>query len=98
MKKNRLIFPGIRRIRKWVMSIGSEDSTVDNTTPDSMESGVNIVYMGAGFNGRKDPEHMAAGTAWEKTGNALRAIPRLLGSVESTFGFRVAREFLANCQ
>jgi hypothetical protein len=93
MKKSRLIFPGVHRIKKWIMSIGSEDSTADSNAPDSMESGSNIIYMGAGFNGKKDPEHMPATTMWETFGNGLRTIPRFLGSVESAFGFRAACRF-----
>jgi hypothetical protein len=29
MKKNRLILPGQRRLRKWILSIGREDSSLD---------------------------------------------------------------------
>lgn len=46
--------------------------------------------MGSGFNARKDPEHLAPNTAWQRFGNAVRIIPRFLASQESTFGFRVA--------
>lgn len=90
MKKNRLILPGKRRLKKWLMSIGKEDSTVSEETPDSMESGKNTIYMGAGYGARKDPEHLPAETAWQHFGNYLRHIPHFLGSVESAFGFRVA--------
>ena len=90
MKKSHLIVPGPRRLKKWVLSIGREDSTVDTESPDSMEAGTNNVYMGSGFNPRKDPEHLPPTTAWEKFGNGLRTIPRFLGSTESAFGFRVA--------
>lgn len=90
MKKNRLIVPGQRRIRKWILSIGREDSSVDTESPDSMESGSNNVYLGAGFNPRKDPEHLPPKTAWQHFGNVVRTIPRFLGSTESAFGFRVA--------
>lgn len=90
MKKNRLIVPGMRRMRKWVMSIGSEDATIDNETPDSMEAGTHTLYLGAGFNPQKDPEHLPPVTAWQHFGNYLRKIPHFLGSTESAFGFRVA--------
>ncbi|CZS95803.1 uncharacterized protein RAG0_05328 [Rhynchosporium agropyri] len=90
MKKNRLISPGQKRLRKWIMSIGREDHSLDSDTPDSMEAGNNTIYMGSGFNPKKDPEHLPPQTAWEKFGNGLRTIPHFLGSTESAFGFRVA--------
>jgi hypothetical protein len=46
--------------------------------------------MGAGFNPRKDPEHLPPKTAWQHFGNGLRKVPKFLGSTESSFGFRVA--------
>lgn len=90
MKKKRLIAPGQRRIKKWIMGLAGEDATVDTEYPDSTEASMNSVYMGAGFNKRKDPEHLPPQTAWQHFGNALRTIPRFLGSPESAFGFRVA--------
>jgi hypothetical protein len=90
MKKNRLILPGQRRIKKWILGLGREDATVDTESPDSMESGTNNVYMGPGFNKPKDPEHLPPQTAWQHFGNGIRTIPRFLGSTESAFGFRVA--------
>lgn len=86
MSKKRLILPGYRRLKKWLLSIGKEDSSLDSETPDSMEAGNHNVYMGAGFNSKKDPEHLPAKNAWEKFGNGIRTIPRFLGSTESTFG------------
>lgn len=90
MKKNRLITPGQRRLRKWILDIGRKDSPLDTNTPDSMEGGLNSVHMGSGFSPRKDPEHLPAKNAWQTFGNGLRAIPHFLGSIESAFGFRVA--------
>jgi hypothetical protein len=46
--------------------------------------------MGAGFNSKKDPEHLPATTAWEKFGDRIRTIPHLLRSTESAFGLRAA--------
>ncbi|KAE9372370.1 hypothetical protein N431DRAFT_339051 [Stipitochalara longipes BDJ] len=90
MAKNRFIFPGKRRLMKWIVNIGREDTTVDIESPDSAEAGTNSVYMGAGFNPKKDPEHLPPETAWQHFGNGLRKIPHFLGSAESAFGFRVA--------
>lgn len=90
MKKNRLIVPGQRRIKKWILSVGREDTSVDTESPDSMEAGANNVYLGSGFDPKKDPEHLPPATAWQHFGNIIRTIPRFLGSTESAFGFRVA--------
>ena len=89
MRKNRLILPSKRRLRKWIMDIGSEDAAVDVESPDSLEAGNNTVYMGSGFNPKKDPEHLPPQTSWQHFGNGIRTIPRFLGSNESAFGFRV---------
>lgn len=86
MSKKRLILPGYRRLKKWVFSIGKEDSSLDSETPDSMEAGSHNVYMGSGFRSKKDPEHLPARNAWERFGNGVRTIPRFLGSAESAFG------------
>ncbi len=72
------------------MNIGQEDAAVDTESPDSLEAGVNTIYLGSGFNPKKDPEHLPPVTAWQHFGNALRTIPHFLGSQESAFGFRVA--------
>ncbi|KAI9648995.1 hypothetical protein NHQ30_001561 [Ciborinia camelliae] len=90
MKKNRLIMPGQRRLKKWILGISHADMTADSNTPDNQEAGINNIYLGSGFNPRKDPEHLPAKTTWQHFGNGLRTIPRFLGSAESTFGFRVA--------
>jgi hypothetical protein len=90
MSKNRFIFPGKRRLKKWIMNIGREDTTIDTESPDSAEAGTNTVYLGSGFNPKKDPEHLPPQTAWQHFGNGLRTIPHFLGSAESAFGFRVA--------
>jgi hypothetical protein len=90
MSKTRFIFPGKRRLKKWIINIGREDTAIDTESPDSAEAGTNTVYMGSGFNPKKDPEHLPPRTAWQYFGNGLRTIPHFLGSAESTFGFRVA--------
>ncbi|TAQ84624.1 hypothetical protein B7494_g7055 [Chlorociboria aeruginascens] len=95
MKKKRIILPGQRRLKKWILSIGREDSSIDNGTPDSMEAGTNNVYMGSGFSPKHDPEHLPPRTAWQHFGNGIRTIPRFLGSPESAFGFRVASATLS---
>lgn len=91
--KNHLIVPGQRRIWKWIKSITDEDSNLSESTPDSLESGKRSVSLGAGYNGKKDPEHLPPTNAWQKFGNGVRTIPAFLGSVEAIFGLRAACEF-----
>lgn len=90
MKRNRLIVPGQRRIKKWILSIGQEDLNPGHESPDSLEAGSHNVYLGAGFDSKKDPEHLPPATAWQRFGNGIRIIPRFLKSDESIFGLRVA--------
>lgn len=64
MKKNRLIFPGKKRLMKWILGTKTADITIDNESPDSLEAGTHNIYLGAGFNPKKDPEHLPPTTAW----------------------------------
>ena len=90
MKKNRLIHPGGRRLKKWVKrALQAEDADSEHA-PDSIEGGGVGVYAGASFEATKDPEHLPPTNAWQRFGNGLRAISEILGSQESVFGFRVA--------
>lgn len=90
MSKNRLIFPSQRRLRKWFLSIFDGDKSASEDSPDMIETGANIVYVGDGYNRKKDPEHLPPANAWERFGNGLRKFSRFFGSQESVFGFRVA--------
>jgi hypothetical protein len=72
------------------MNIGHEDTSIDSESPDSLEAGSNTIYMGKGFDPKKDPEHLPPQTAWQRFGDGIRVIPHFLGSTESAFGFRVA--------
>lgn len=63
MKKNRLIFPSNKRLKKWFFGKAS-DTSVDTASPDSLEAGTNIIHLGSGFNNKRDPEHLPPATAW----------------------------------
>lgn len=90
MKKNKLISPGLKRIRKWVTgSLKVEDAGADHT-PDSTEAGGASIYSGESFRAAKDPEHLPPSNAWQRSTNVLRQLSEILGSPESAFGFRVA--------
>ncbi|KAF2863186.1 hypothetical protein K470DRAFT_211067 [Piedraia hortae CBS 480.64] len=90
LSKSRLIVPGHKRLRKWLINVCTgrdekgDDQQVDRDT-DTVQ-----VYMGQAYLERKDPEHLAARTKWEKTSNILRKVSHFLRSPASAFGFRVA--------
>ena len=91
MKRNRIINPGSKRLQKWVSGmLKKEDISSTEHTPDAAEGGSAGVYSGASFQTKLDPEHLPPANAWEKFTDGLRNISRVLGGVESVFGFRVA--------
>lgn len=90
MSRKRFIFPSQRRLRKWMLSIFHEEDSSAEQSPDVLETGVNVVYVGDGYNRKKDPEHLPAENAWQRCGNGLRKTAAFFASEESAFGFRVA--------
>lgn len=92
LSKSRFLFPGQKRMRKWVTSIfGQEDVTKDENFMNDVESGgSDSVYLGTSFGARKDPEHMAPTNAGQRLGEKIRLIPKFFRSDASAFGFRVA--------
>ncbi|KAJ6194764.1 hypothetical protein J3E72DRAFT_387490 [Bipolaris maydis] len=90
--KNKLIWPGGRRFKKWLKSIfQSQDANSDDeTTVAGFDRNKTTVYMGEAFKKKKDPEHLPPANAWERFGDRLRGIPAFLRSPESSFGFRAA--------
>ena len=90
MKKNKLITPGLKRIKKWVTGSLKVEDVIAEHSPDSTESGSVSVYSGESFGAAKDPEHLPPTNAWQRSTNVFRLFSDLLGSPESAFGFRVA--------
>jgi hypothetical protein len=90
MKKNRLILPSFKRMRKWAASIFKEEDSSSDSNADLFDTGVNIVYVGDGFAGKKDPEHLPATNTIQRIGNGIRAASKFISSEQSVFGFRVA--------
>ncbi|KAK1751277.1 hypothetical protein QBC47DRAFT_80298 [Echria macrotheca] len=90
MSKKRLIVPGFRRLRKWIMAILSNEDSSAEQAPDLMESSPNIVYSGDSYNKKRDPEHLPPATPWEHFGTRLRKVSDFFGSEESMFGLRAA--------
>ena len=90
MSKNRFIFPGKRRLKKWILgALGKEDGMIEHA-PDSTETTNINIELGQAFQETKDPEHLPPTNAWQRFGNKIRSISSILGSQESAFGFRVA--------
>ncbi len=95
MSRNRLIFPSQRRLRKWLVSIFREEDSSAEQSPDVLETGINIVYVGDGYNRKKDPEHLPPTSAWQRSGNVLRKVSAFFASEECAFGFRVGESPLS---
>lgn len=90
MSKKRLIFPGIRRLGEWMMSLFKDenDNMQDHMMAD-VQASTSSVYMGQAYDKKRDPEHLPPANAWEKFGDGIRSISGFLKSPESSFGFRV---------
>lgn len=93
LKKTRFIFPGWKRMKKWLYSIFTTDDN-DNQPGGAGYGNLNstegTMLFGEAFKGRKDPEHLPPVGIYEKATNYLRYIPNFLRSTESAFGFRCA--------
>lgn len=90
IKKKRIIAPGMKRVSKWLSSaLATEDSSVDHT-PDSTETRSVSIEIGNAYQKSRDPEHLPPTNTWQRLGNFVRGISRILGTQESAFGFRVA--------
>lgn len=88
LTKNRLVVPGLKRWRKWFLSLFND---ADTHQDDDITDGRNVtVYMGDAYKKRKDPEHLPPQNAWERFGNKIRKIAHFFRSPASAFGFRVA--------
>ncbi|KAL9044447.1 MAG: hypothetical protein Q9214_002412, partial [Letrouitia sp. 1 TL-2023] len=90
MKKKRLILPGKRRIKKWIMnSLKVSDNSSDHS-PDSAEVGTSNISVKESIQHKKDPEHLPPTNMWQRFGTRVAGIAHILASQESAFGFRVA--------
>lgn len=89
MSKSRLHGPNPKRLRKWAASMFGSDNAEDNDAMSS-DSLADQVSFGDAFKPKHDPDHLPPTNWLEKLGDQLRAIPRLLRSEHSVFGFRAA--------
>ena len=90
MTRNRLIFPGRKRLKKWILGAFRKEDTSAEHTPDTTEATNVHVELGQAFRERRDPEHLPPTSTWQRFGNSVRQISAVLGSQSSAFGFRVA--------
>lgn len=90
MQRTRFIFPGRRRLYKWLKGmLDVEDATTDHS-PDSAEAGVACFSLGDAYHARKDPEHLPPTNSTQQIGEKLRKSMEVLSQAEVAFGFRVA--------
>ncbi|EXJ63461.1 uncharacterized protein A1O5_11510 [Cladophialophora psammophila CBS 110553] len=88
MSKNRLIFPGWRRIRKLLQNAFKQMDASEGLQ-DGPASGI-YIWVGDSLQQRKDPEHLPPTNLYQRVTNHLRSIPKFLASDASHFGFRAA--------
>ncbi|KAE9984928.1 hypothetical protein EG328_008126 [Venturia inaequalis] len=92
LSKTRLILPGLKRIRKWLVSITDADdgSREDGNGIGDVDQSAQHVDMGQSFRPRKDPEHLPPTNFAQRLGDSIRGFPAFFRSSHAAFGFRVA--------
>ncbi|KAL2854756.1 hypothetical protein BJX68DRAFT_232518 [Aspergillus pseudodeflectus] len=90
LSRTRLIIPGSKRLRKWILSIFKTDDSHGEDHLGDVNAHNGVLQLGEAYRARKDPEHLPATTTFEKIGDKVRRIPSMLRSPESAYGFRVA--------
>lgn len=90
LEKKRLIVPGSKTLKKWVLSFFTADG--DSSENQQMEGSdeTSRVHLGAAYTRRKDPMHLPPQNTWERVGDRIRNVAQFFGSQESVFGARVA--------
>ncbi|KIW86343.1 hypothetical protein Z517_01739 [Fonsecaea pedrosoi CBS 271.37] len=88
MRKNRLIFPGWRRIRK-LMENAFKQMDASEGLQDGPASGI-YIWVGDSLQRHKDPEHLPPTNLYQRVTEHLRVIPKFLASDAAHFGFRAA--------
>lgn len=90
MAKRRLIVPTWKQLKKWGKSLFTrEDSNLDYQTY-SYRSGTPTVHLDDALGVTRDPEHLPPSNLYERITDKFRLIPKVIGSSESWFGFKVA--------
>ena len=90
LARKHVVIPGGKRMRKWVLSTFKvQDSNADDNMADMNTKNAGF-ELGEAYSLRKDPEHLPPETTFEHIGEKVRAVPSMLRSPESIYGFRVA--------
>ncbi|KAK4631867.1 hypothetical protein CLAFUW4_02908 [Fulvia fulva] len=91
LSKTRLVVPGYKRLRKWLLSLFVErEDTHGENDMNANDQNTTTVYLGDAYKKKKDPEHLPPQNAWEHLGDQLRNIAHFFASPASVFGFRCA--------
>ena len=91
MTRKRFLFPGRRRVKKWISSTFKvEDSSTGHAPDTAAEGSPYSVALGDAFKERKDPEHLPPTNSWQRFGTSIRMASHVLRTPEVHFGFRVA--------
>ncbi|WPH01933.1 Hypothetical protein R9X50_00478700 [Acrodontium crateriforme] len=90
LSKNRLVVPGLKRVRKYVFDMFKPSSEGNSEQQIDSSSNTNTVYLGQAYKAKKNPEHLPPSNAWERYSDKLRTIAHFFASSSSAFGFRVA--------
>lgn len=90
LEKKRLIVPGSKTLRKWIVSFFQPDP--DSSDHQHMEGSDQMarVHLGSAYARRKDPMHLPPQNKWERIGDRVRKTAQFFSSQESVFGARVA--------
>lgn len=90
LSKTRLVVPGYKRLRKWLLGLFSHENEAQDDQQIDTGGNTITVYLGEAFKKRKDPEHLPPANAWERSSDMLRKVAHFFASPASAFGFRVA--------
>ncbi|PGH11059.1 hypothetical protein AJ79_05101 [Helicocarpus griseus UAMH5409] len=85
MSTYKFIFPKREAIREWMSFQKSEEEEGEDKHTGSVQT-VNPQNI----TGQHDPDHLPPSTSWQRFGDRLRRVARILSSEQSGFGLRVA--------
>jgi hypothetical protein len=93
LNKNRLIVPGLKRLRKWARSLlshDSDDAHEDQRIDAGAHAASSTVYLGEAYKQKKDPEHLPPSNTWEQWTDTIRMLGHFFRSPAASFGLRCA--------
>lgn len=90
MKRKRLILPGFRRMKEWVLNLFNSEDEESSDNPDFTENGGARLFSGQSFETAKNPDQLAPANRWQRWGNQLTNAYGFFGGPSSAYGLRVA--------